>query len=203
MALRLSEERGPDSVSMRAVAAGVGLTPMALYRYFRDKDDLLDGLVGRVLGRIPLPDPVLDWRERILVCARGARAVAHRYPRTFPLLLSRPAVLPGAVRVVDPLYAALLDAGVPKERVAGLERMISTFVLGFAVSEVNGRFGEGSLGTRERREQLDPEELPAHHRLGNVLDLPVDWDAEFEEGMAGLLEMIEKAGSPDGAHERA
>ncbi|WP_285729015.1 hypothetical protein [Nocardiopsis sp. ATB16-24] len=90
----------------------------------------------------------------------------------------------------------------PKERVAGLERMVGTFVPGFAVSEANGRFGEGGLDTRERRERLGPEELPAHHRLGDVLDLPVDWDAECEEGMARSLEVVEKAGFRGGADER-
>ncbi|NYH55021.1 MULTISPECIES: TetR/AcrR family transcriptional regulator [Nocardiopsis] len=195
VALRLSEEHGLPAVSMRAIATGVGLTPMALYGYFRSKDDLLDGLVGRVLAEVPRPGPALGWRERLLVCARGAREVAHRYPRTFPLLLTRPVVLPEAVRVVDPLYGALLDAGVPGEQVAGLERMFSTFVLGFAVSEVSGRFGEGNLGTRQRRERAGPRELPAHHRLGEVLDLPVDWDAEFEKGLERLLETVGRAGS--------
>ncbi|PDP88562.1 TetR family transcriptional regulator [Glycomyces fuscus] len=196
-ALRLSEERGLAAVSMRAVAAEIGLTPMALYGYFEDKEALLDGLVGRLLRELSQPGPrpgaASDWRDRLLARARGARALAHRYPRTFPLLLDRPAELPEAMRVVDALYAALLDAGVPDGQVAALERMISTFVLGFAVSEVNGRFGEGNLGTRERRERADPREVPAHHRLGEVLDRPVDWDAEFEEGLGRLLEVVERA----------
>ncbi len=214
-ALRLSEERGLAAVSMRAVATDIGLTPMALYGYFEGKEALLDGLVGRLLRELPLPGaepgpeprpgtgtgtgsvsvpaPGADWRDRLLACARGARALAHRYPRTFPLLLDRPAELPEAMRVVDALYAALLDAGVPDARVAALERMISTFVLGFAVSEVNGRFGEGNLGTRGRRELANPALVPAHHRLGEVLDRPVDWDAEFEEGLLRLLEVVEGA----------
>ncbi|WP_210751738.1 TetR/AcrR family transcriptional regulator [Nocardiopsis alborubida] len=227
-ALRLSEERGLAAVSMRAVAADIGLTPMALYGYFEGKEALLDGLVGRLLRELPLPgsepDPRTDtdtdtdpgsrpdrdpdhgsapapgpdsgWRDRLLACARGARALAHRYPRTFPLLLDRPAELPEAMRVVDALYAALLDAGVPDAQVAALERMISTFVLGFAVSEVNGRFGEGSLGTRGRRGLADPRQVPAHHRLGEVLDRPVDWDAEFEEGLGRLLEVVERSAAP-------
>ncbi|WP_223839356.1 TetR/AcrR family transcriptional regulator [Nocardiopsis deserti] len=206
-ALRLSEERGLAAVSMRAVATDIGLTPMALYGYFEGKEALLDGLVGRLLRELPLPGsaPASDWRDRLLACARGARALAHRYPRTFPLLLDRPAELPEAMRVVDALYAALLDAGVPDAQVAALERMISTFVLGFAVSEVNGRFGEGNLGTRGRRELADPRQVPAHHRLGEVLDRPVDWDAEFEEGLGRLLEVVERSagGRADDAPGRA
>ena len=55
---------------------------------------------------------------------------------------------------------ALLDAGVPSDQVARLERMLSTFVLGYAVSEVGGSFSRGTLGTRERRGQLPGTELP-------------------------------------------
>lgn len=197
-ALRIAEGEGLAAVSMRAIGAEVGLTPMALYGYFASKDDLLDWLIDRVLREVPRPDPEAVWWERLSVCARGARAVAHRYPRTFPLLLSRPVVLPEAMRVVDPLYGALMDAGIAAERVAAWERMFSTFVLGFAVSEVSGRFGEGNLGTRERRERLEPWELPAHHRLGEVLDVPVDWDAEFEEGLARLLVKVEEEGENSG-----
>lgn len=194
VALDISEQQGLAAVSMRAIASRVGLTPMALYGYFSSKDDLLDGLVGRVLQKVPSPDPGMGWCERLLVCGRATRRVAHRHPQTFPLLLTRPAVLPESIRVVETLYAALSEAGLAEERIAAWERMLSTFVLGFAVSEVSGRFSTGSLGSRERREQLDPGELPAHHRLGEVLDLPVDWDAEFEDGLARLVEMVAREG---------
>lgn len=81
--------------------------------------------------------------------------------------------------------------------------MFSAFVLGFAVSEVSGRFGEGNLGTKERRDRLGPGELPVHHCLGEVLDLPVDWDAEFEEGSAGLVAMVEEEAAAAKAEWRA
>src|SRR5690606_17206172 len=127
------------------------LTPMALYGYFRGKDDLLDGMVGRILDEIPRPPSSLDWRERLRVLARGAREVAKRYPSAFPLLLTRPAVTPEALRLVDSLYGLLLEAGVPEREVARLERLLSTFVLGFVVSEVSGRFSRGSQSPARRR----------------------------------------------------
>ena len=46
-------ERGPDAVTMRAVAERVGVTATALYRHFADKDALLREVVGegsRLLG---------------------------------------------------------------------------------------------------------------------------------------------------------
>lgn len=46
-------ERGPDTVTMRAVAERVGVTATALYRHFPDKDAILREVVGegsRLLG---------------------------------------------------------------------------------------------------------------------------------------------------------
>lgn len=38
---RLFAEQGPDAVTMRQLAAELGVSPMTPYRYFRDKDDIL------------------------------------------------------------------------------------------------------------------------------------------------------------------
>ena len=64
----------------------------------------------------------------------------------------------------------LLDAGVPAPDVPRLERLVSTVILGFAASEVGGRFRA-------------PE--PRHRG--------VDWDAEFDADIDDLLRLIEMA----------
>jgi hypothetical protein len=45
-----------------------------------------------------------------------------------------------ALAVRDAIYQALREAGVPETDVARTERLLSTAVLGFAVSEATGRF---------------------------------------------------------------
>ena len=195
-ALALADEDGLDAVSMRAVAQRVGVTAMALYPHFSSKDALLDGLVGRILADLALPDPAGPWPERLSGLAHAVRELARRHPAVVPLLFSRPAVTPDAVRVVDAIYQALLDAGVPPGQVARLERMLSTFVLGYAVSEVGGRFAAGTLGTRERRAQLPGAELPAHQELGTWLDTPWSWEAEFDADLADLTQLILRMAAP-------
>src|SRR3954470_17489433 len=38
---RLFAEKGPEAVTMRQLAAELGVSPMTPYRYFQDKDDIL------------------------------------------------------------------------------------------------------------------------------------------------------------------
>lgn len=165
-ALAIADERGLDALSMRAVAERIGVTPMALYGYFRNKDELLDGLVGRLLCEIPSPDPAAEGGRRLGVMARGLRQVALRHPGVFPLLLARPASTPDAVRVTGAVFQALTDLGVPDDEVPRMERLASTFVMGFAISEVNGRFS----GRTDK-----------------------ELDAEFEADLADLFRIIRPA----------
>ena len=48
---------GFAALTMREVAARVGAAPMSLYRYYATKDELVDALLDRVLGRLVAPAP--------------------------------------------------------------------------------------------------------------------------------------------------
>ena len=142
--LALADELGLASVTMQAVASRLGVTPMALYRHVGNKAELLDGLVERLLTEFPMPAPGLPWDERLTAVAQGIRRVARRHPAVFPLLLERPAVTPVALQVRGGVYDALADAGVDPDQIARTERLVSTAILGFAASEVAGRFSRHS-----------------------------------------------------------
>lgn len=199
-ALRLADEKGLDAVSMRALAQRAGLTAMALYPHVGSKAELLDAMMGRLLSQM-LPDPAdgpdgtsgaasPGWQERLRSLAHSARKLVHDHPWAATLLFSRPAVTPEAARTVDQIYIALLDAGVPEPAVARLERLLSTVILGYAASEVGGRFGR-KLDPGARRRLLQGQVGPGHARLARWLEQPVDWDAEFEADLANLLRLVQ------------
>ncbi|MBY8885816.1 TetR/AcrR family transcriptional regulator [Streptomyces sp. PTM05] len=204
--LAIADEKGLNAVSMRAVAERVGVTPMALYPHVGSKAALLDGMVGRLLGELApaVGGEGLPWDERMRHFAHAARGLGRRHPWAAALLFARPSVTPDGVRTVDGVYTALLDAGVPERHVPRLERLLSTFVIGYAASEAGGRFGPGDLDPRARRGQLPEGTLPAHARLARHLDEPVDWDAEFEadlEDLRGLVRALAEDGRPKGHGE--
>jgi len=66
---------GFDALTMRAVATQMGASPMALYRYFATKDELIDAMLDRVLGRIELAAPTDEWLADLTAFASAHRAV--------------------------------------------------------------------------------------------------------------------------------
>jgi AcrR family transcriptional regulator len=199
-ALEIADEQGLAAVTMRSVARRVGLTPMALYGHIGDKEGLLDSMLGQLLSEISLPDEAGTWQERLTILANEARTLAKGHPGAIGLVFARPSVTAGAVRVVDAVYVALLDAGVPPDEVPRVERLLSTVVLGYATSEANGRFSGGTLNPRGSRGQLPEGELPGHASLSRWLETPVDWDAEFERDLADMVVLIERLATAPRKH---
>jgi AcrR family transcriptional regulator len=140
--LELAEERGLPAVTLTAVAQRLGVTPMSLYGHIESKAALLDHLVEALLAEFPLPDLELPWYERLSLIGRAARESAKRHPGVFPLLLTRSAATPGSHRVRQAVFSALLDAGLSVAEVNRVERLLTTMIVGFATSEVSGRFGQ-------------------------------------------------------------
>ncbi len=139
-ALAVAEREGLERLSMRLLAAELGVSTMALYRHVTNKDDLLDGLVERLLGELELPEESLPWDERLRRLAGELRALARRRPQLFGLLLRRRAVGEDATRARQVALRALRDAGLESKAAERMERLLSTVVMGFALSEATGRF---------------------------------------------------------------
>jgi AcrR family transcriptional regulator len=196
-AIALADAEGLAALTLRAVAQRVGVTAMALYGYFPDKDSLLDAMADRVIGEVfPGPFPALaGWRDRLQAAAELARTVAREHPSLIQYAFTKPAQTPRTLRVVEFTYQALLDAGVPHAEIPRLERFISTFVMGWALSEASGRFAAGRMSRQQRRELLGPDEMPAHDEVAAVCDTHADPNAEFLADFTGILGLIEAAAS--------
>ena len=193
-ALELADDKGLEAVSMRALAERTGVTPMALYPHVGSKAALLDGMLGRVIGQLVADEgPALDpsWRERLRMLLRGARQLAHRHPWAAALAFSRPSATADSAGGVDLFYTKLLDAGVPPAEVPRMERLLTTVALGFGASEVGGRFAHEGGYVRARRGELRDAPLPGHKALIQWLEVPVDWDAEFEADVDDLVRLVE------------
>jgi AcrR family transcriptional regulator len=81
-ALSIADAEGFEAVSMRRIAAGLGVSTMSLYYYVRRKADLVALMDEALMGEILVPEGQLPrgWREAISAIARRTRDVFARHP---------------------------------------------------------------------------------------------------------------------------
>jgi AcrR family transcriptional regulator len=80
-AMEVADEEGLGAVTMSAVATRLGFTTMAIYRYFPNKEALLDAIVDAGMGIPPRPpEPRGDWRGEVAQWARAKRAMLCARP---------------------------------------------------------------------------------------------------------------------------
>jgi AcrR family transcriptional regulator len=194
-ALALMEAEGLGAVSMRRLGRELGVEAMSLYNHVADKDDVLSGIQERVMSEFPLPEPSGDWIEHLRAMARSFRELLIRHPGVVALLSShagRPLSDPRSLRPIEVVLETLRSAGLSEDDTVHAYRALVGFVMGNAVLEIGGFFGEWS----EREGWPDAEamaaQLPAEELPTVVSMLPALWSCdattEFERGLDVLLE---------------
>ena len=68
-AITVADSAGVRALTIRSLAAELGVTPMSVYYYVANKSEILDGIVDEVFAEIDLPPGDGDWRSEILVRA--------------------------------------------------------------------------------------------------------------------------------------
>lgn len=87
---RTAAADGFDALTMRAVAAELDAAPMALYRHFATKDELVDALLDRVLGRFEATPATRSWREDLKTFAQSHRRLLMDHSWAVSSLFKRP-----------------------------------------------------------------------------------------------------------------
>ncbi|WP_227979447.1 TetR/AcrR family transcriptional regulator C-terminal domain-containing protein [Nocardia spumae] len=101
-AVGIADTEGLEALTMRAVAAKLGLTPMATYTYVPGKAELLDLMLDSVYGQMPRPDLTgMSWRERVCAVARENRAMLDRHRWVAYVPTTRPPLGPGLAAKYD------------------------------------------------------------------------------------------------------
>jgi TetR/AcrR family transcriptional regulator, tetracycline repressor protein len=126
-ARKLVEREGPDRLSMRRLAQALDVWPMALYRYFEDKDALLDAIVDRAAGDVAPPGEG-TWREQMRELLRGARAALG--PGGLGERIPRAMLTPGVLRLSEEGLAILRAAGFPEEEAARAWHALLSYTVG-------------------------------------------------------------------------
>jgi AcrR family transcriptional regulator len=105
-----ADAHGLAALSMRTLAAELGVVPMALYKHVAGKEELLDGMVDAVIAEFEPPDPGLDWQAAVRARVLSARRAVLRHPWARQAIESRTRRTPAVLGHMDAL-AGLFRAG--------------------------------------------------------------------------------------------
>ena len=135
LALEIGTAEGLEAVSLRRIAQELGVTPMALYRHVRDKQDLINAMTEAVLEGIDASvglRPEMTWTERMRLYIDNYKGQLDARPLALPLSIAYNGEGPPSFwRVLEQLLAILLDAGFARREAIVLIRMVSNLLAGY------------------------------------------------------------------------
>ena len=195
-AVDLADREGIEAVSMRRLGEKLGVEAMSLYTHVRSKDDLLDGMVEVVMGRIPVHRKRGGWKTSLRRAVLSARAVLLRHPWAPAVIETRVAPGPAVLRQLDTVMGILRDGGFSVELTHHALHLMGSRLLGF---------------TRELyddSQELDPDAAAAlaaqlGHSHPHVAEMALaathegglggcDTDVEFEFALDVILDGLER-----------
>jgi len=133
-ARRVADRDGLDKLSMRALAAELGVMPNTIYSHVSGKGELLDALLDSLLAEIPAPESG-DWRAGLIEIMDASRRLLVEHPSLIPAFLSRPTRGPNALRLGELCIDLLARGGVEGELAVHAFRSLFVHALGFAAYE--------------------------------------------------------------------
>jgi AcrR family transcriptional regulator len=184
-AAALTDADGLAALTMRSLAAALGVKPMSLYNHIKDKEDLLDGMVDLVFGRFSPPDPSESWRPEVRARAVSARTVLAAHPWALALMDSRPNPGPAALRHHDAVVGVLMNSGFSPAMTARAYTLIDAYVYGFVLQESALAAGGAEAGPV-------PPAYPhlAAFAAGQAARPGYDFHSEFEPGLDLVLDAV-------------
>ncbi|MFF8405596.1 TetR/AcrR family transcriptional regulator [Streptomyces sp. NPDC014846] len=213
------DRQGLDGLSMRQVAAELGVTVSALYAHVSSKDDLLELMYTRLFDGFTLPEPDPErWREQLRDFARSVRRRLLSHRDMARISMAHVPFTAELLPHVESLLAVFRTAGLPDRISAEAGDLISTYIDGFVLEEgmwqdraARQNTGASSLARPDWREMADemqnyfaslpPADFP-HLRALSGLMVTDSSDERFDIGLEiilrGLASYLPGAGAEGG-----
>jgi AcrR family transcriptional regulator len=203
-AIRLADDGGIESLTMRKLARKLGVEAMSLYNHVANKSDLVDAMVDLVVEEIELPDTG-QWDAAIRRCAISAHETFMRHPWACSLAMSPSqsrTFLTPRLRYMEWLLGRLREAGFSPEVTYHAYHTLDSHILGFTLWELGH-----AAGARQMAEGGDLADVAAawipRLREGGFPHLAehaeqhlaggAGGESEFEFGLDLILESLDRA----------
>jgi AcrR family transcriptional regulator len=153
-AVALADQIGLEAFSMRGLAQELGVVPMALYKHFANKDELLDGMVDIVFDEMTFPTEGDDWTCVLRRRAITARESLNRHSWAIGLMESRHPG-PANLRHHNATMGCLREAGFSFEMAIHAYSIQDAYIYGFALQDKDLGFKTPQSAGKAARRRAD------------------------------------------------
>ncbi|GII58749.1 putative transcriptional regulator, TetR family protein [Planotetraspora thailandica] len=180
-ALELADAEGVEAATIRRLAQELGVTPMALYWHFKNKELLLLGMLDHVLAEVtPEFDPADPWNVRLRAMVEALTRVLRRHPSivgVFPMVAKHDSA--NFTRATETALALLSSVGFSLDEAFLISSYLLHGVLALVEDEPACPRHMSSKEAAEwrRQKRLTLEALPAD-RFPNMVEFAKTYDGE-------------------------
>ena len=197
-AVALADREGIASVSMRKVAAELGVEAMSLYNHVANKEDLLDGMVDLVVGEIDAPAEGVDWKAAMRGRILSAREALLRHPWASAVMASRVNMTGTVMRYMESTMALLRQGGFSVDLTHHAIHVLGSRIFGFAQELYDDSEALAASPDIAMLEQMAAD-FPTLTELasqisheGPTVGIGCDSQLEFEFGLDIMLDGLER-----------
>jgi AcrR family transcriptional regulator len=188
-ALELLRAGGLDALSMRKVAAELGVSVSTVYWWAGNKEQLLALVVDEIHGRIELPDddPTVPWTEQLRVYSENSYAVYAQHAFVFPVVFRGVLAGPNTCDLVECALRILRRGGFTNDEAVAAYAALGALVLSSVRRGTEPDPRHDVVWTAGHRlEELDPDRYPATVAMAAELQAP-DADERFRFALDAFL----------------
>lgn len=158
-------------VTMARVAEFVDATPMAIYRYVSDREDLLGAVRDHVLGQLShdIP-PDAGWQEQLRAWMTSLYEHLVQYPECATRLKAGDALVGSWMHSTAILVEILQSAGLSGLELVESVHWITFSTMGRVVLDIGASGPSGPGGFKAGLEQASPEDVKVLRALNRHVD---------------------------------
>ncbi|GAA0942958.1 TetR family transcriptional regulator ActII [Kribbella koreensis] len=190
-ALEIADAEGLDALTIRRLAQLHDVTPMALYRHFSDKDDLLAAVGDRILADIALPEPTGEpWDIQLQAVLTALVKALRPHPKAAGLTLYRILVSPDGLALAERTMELLVEGGFSTDNAAEVGRQSVCSLITLVTAEPGATEDTDPVaredGLRAKRASLaalSPHRYPLITAAADTLICPASHDQYYGLGI--------------------
>lgn len=201
-AIALADAEGLEALSMRALARDLGVGTMSLYRYVRDKAELMNLILDHVTVRAEVAGGASrGWRAVLEAIARDSRQMYLDHPWLLQVNWSAPVLGPGSVGDLERTLSAMVELPFSDRERIMVVTLVDAYVTGSVRQEV--LFDQASAQTDLTHEEFWELQLPfleaamesgAYPTMAAMSEdsFSGGWEETFELGLGLLLDGLDR-----------